>query len=292
MIKLRLIGASAALDHLILTSRKQGRRGSHIAPIDDKLFRVLEDVVRKRRARDRGQQARPRTVESKLSPRDVQKLLRAGRSPDQVARLAGVDVTWVERFLGPILYERAGAIQDCRRARLEKPRLGVSGASLGESVMRNLQARRVKMTEEELDAAWDASRLDTQPWLISLAFRYRGREQRAMWRYDPQTREVAAANRLGSELGWIANGRRAAARRAVARPKRASKPKRAAKPRRASRPKRAAKPKRASRPKRAAKPKRSAAGPRRAKPRGRSARRPSRRAVAARPRRARGRSRR
>ena len=211
MIKLRVVGSSNDLENLILTSRKQGRRGSHVVAIDEKLFRALEDVVRKRRAKEKGEQPRRVATEPKLAPREVQRLLRAGRPVDQVAKLAGMDVAWIERFLGPVLDERTVAIQDSQRARLEKPRLGLSSLPLGEAVARNLRARRVRMTEDELNAAWDASRADSQPWVISLRFPYRGREQRAVWRFDPRTGEVSAANRLGSDVGWVADSRRAAA---------------------------------------------------------------------------------
>ena len=53
-----------------------------------------------------------------------------------------------------------------------------------------MRARRVKITEEELAEAWDASRVDSGPWTVSLTFPYRGRSQRAIWRYDPHRREV------------------------------------------------------------------------------------------------------
>ena len=210
MIKLRVVGSSNDLENLIVTSKKQGRRGSHVVPIDEKLFRVLEDVVRKRRAAQKGeQQARRATSRPKLAPREIQQLLRAGKPVEQVARLAAVDVPWIERFLGPVLDERAVAIQDSQRARLEKPRLGLSSLPLGEAVARNLRARRVRITEGELKAAWDASRSDSQPWVITLTFPYRGREQRAMWRFDPRTGEVSAGNRLGSDVGWVGDSRRA-----------------------------------------------------------------------------------
>jgi hypothetical protein len=209
VIKLRLVGSSTDLDHLVFTSRKTGGRGSHILVIDDKLFRTLEDVVRKRRAAKSSEPARKQPAqEPKLTPPEVQRLLRAGRSVEQVAKMAGTDVAWVERFLGPVLDERAGAIQSFQRTRLDKPRLGASGLPLGESVERNLRTRRVKLTPEELDRSWDASRLNTQGWVITLTFPFRGREQRAVWKYDPRTREAVAGNRLAGDLGWVPDGRR------------------------------------------------------------------------------------
>ncbi|MFY9587862.1 MAG: septation protein SepH, partial [Actinomycetota bacterium] len=226
VIKLKLVGASTDLEHLVFSAAaKKGKRGSHVAAIDDKLFRVLEDVVRKRKSKEKGEPAPKKpSVEPKLPPREVQRLLRAGRSVEQVARSAGMDARWVQRFLGPVLDERTIAIQDLQKARLEKPRLGISGVPLGESVVRNMRARRVKITEEELADAWDASRVDGAPWTVTLTFTYRGRQQRAVWRYDPHRREVTSANRLGSDLGWVSDARRARAMRAAtakpaARPK-------------------------------------------------------------------------
>jgi DUF3071 family protein len=224
VIKLKLVGASTDLENLVFSTKKSGRRGSHIVAIDDKMFRVLEDVVRKRKAKAKGETLTPKKppAEPKLAPREVQRLLRAGRPVDAVARMAGMEAAWVERFIGPVLDERTIAIQASQRARLEKQRLGMSGAPLGDSVARNLRARRVKITEEELADAWDASRVDNQPWLIALTFTYRGREQRATWRYDPHTREISAVNRLGSDLGWVSDSRRASASR-TPRPRAAAK---------------------------------------------------------------------
>jgi len=223
VIKLKLVGASTDLEHLVFSTKKGGRRGSHVTEIDDRLFRVLEDVVRKRRAKEKGEPPPPKKppVEPKLAPREVQRLLRAGRSVDQVARMAGMEARWVQRFLGPVLDERTIAIQDSQRAKLEKQRLGMSGAPLGESVARNMRARRVKITEDELADAWDASRVDSQPWVISMTFPYRGREQKATWRYNPHTRELTAVNRLASDVGWVSDGRRTNA----AKPSKSSKPK-------------------------------------------------------------------
>ena len=277
MIKLKLVGASTDLEHLVFRTNKGGRRGSHVTDIDDRLFRVLEDVVRKRRAKEKGQPPPPKkpAAEPKLAPREVQRLLRAGRTVESVARSAGMDVAWVERFLGPVLDERTIAIQSSQRARLEKPRLGMSGLPLGDSVARNLRARRVKITDAELADAWDASRVDNQPWVISLSFSYRGREQKATWRYDPHARELSAINRLASDVGWVPDGRRPAAprpaRATVAPRKRTTRSKKRPVATRGAAPKRRTSAKRRTAPKRRTATKRPAARKRattrRAKPR-------------------------
>src|ERR1043166_3592530 len=100
LIKLRVVGYSDDLQNLIL-SKPGARRGSHVTPIDDRLFDVLEDVWRARKGADRAdKRARndPPPVDPKLAPRDVQRMLRAGVPTAQVADLAGVEVAWVDKF--------------------------------------------------------------------------------------------------------------------------------------------------------------------------------------------------
>ncbi len=224
MIKLRVVGFSDDLKNLILSSRPQGRRGSHVTPIDDRLFDVLEDVWRRRRQdeKDRRKAARASEVptESKLPPREVQRLLRAGHSPHDVAERAGVEVGWVERFYGPILEEKFGVVASVQSVWLEKPKAGPSGAPLGEAVAQNLRSRHVRMNDDQLAEAWDATRQDGQPWVVSLEFSFRGRKQRAVWRYEPHARKLSPANRLAADIGWVKNGKKAAARQAenTARP--------------------------------------------------------------------------
>ncbi|MHB8511103.1 MAG: septation protein SepH [Actinomycetota bacterium] len=215
MIKLRLVGPSDDLQFLVYSSSRTGRKGSHLVEVDDELFDVLESMVRERRRSARGERDHPRVkqkqsmprVESKLAPKDVQRLLRSGRTVEQVAKTAGVPVAWVEQFLGVVQYERIGIVNEVRRSWMEKQRLGQSGAPLGESVEINLRARHVRLTDQELADAWDAYRVEDQPWIVSLVFRFRGRAQKATWKFDPATRTVTPANRLASDLGWVAPGR-------------------------------------------------------------------------------------
>ncbi|MCA1833980.1 MAG: septation protein SepH [Actinomycetota bacterium] len=227
MIKLRVVGYSDDLKNLILTSRKQGRKGSHLTPIDDKMFDVLEDVWRLRKSAERDEKKASRAAEvpaeSKLPPREVQRQLRAGKSPEEVAEMAGVDIGWVERFYSMVLHERAGVIADVQSMWVDKQRLGPSGAPLGEAVLHNLRNRHVRLSDDDLAEAWDATRRDGQPWVVALEFPFRGRKQRAVWRYDPHARTVVAANRLAADLGWVKNGKKAAARQVAERTTRAGK---------------------------------------------------------------------
>lgn len=217
MIKLRLVGSSDDLKNLVLSAKPRGKRGSHMLAVDEKLFRVLEDLVRQRRRKER-EDSRPRLPEPrqepKIPPREIQRLLRAGKRPADVAKEAEVDIAYVEQFHPPILYERDGIIRDALNAVLSKQRLGRSALPLGEAVVENLRVRKVNLTDEEIAGRWSAVRADSQPWTITFTFSYRG-TRRAVWRYNPQKRELLAANSVAADIGWVSNGKRA---RAASRP--------------------------------------------------------------------------
>ena len=57
-------------------------------------------------------------VERKAPPREIQALVRAGRTAAQIAELTGADVDYVHRFEGPVLAERAFVLDAARRAEL------------------------------------------------------------------------------------------------------------------------------------------------------------------------------
>ena len=209
MRKLRVIGSSEDFDELILSNKPKGRQGSHVVAIDKRLLDVLQKAVYGRRDRAKPQHHMPARIEieSKLPLREIQQFLRAGQSPAQVARAAGVTEEYVEQFLTPVLYERAGVIQDAQALYQEKQRLGPSSLPLGEAVAANLVSRRVRLDEDALADAWMATRQEGQPWIVSLIFPFRGRARTARWRFDQRTRSLEPANKLAIDVGWIGGSR-------------------------------------------------------------------------------------
>ena len=146
---------------------------------------------------------------SRLSPREIQALLRAGKAAGVVAKQAGVDEAWVQRWLPPIEAERQRVIDNARSARLVKSRLGASADPLGAAVDRNLAAKRVS-TDEPVE--WSATRRDGDPyWVVSVRYRSRGKSRRARWRYDAETHDVEAYDQHAADLAWTRAGRRATA---------------------------------------------------------------------------------
>lgn len=204
---------------LVLSRRANAKNASFRLPIDAALVARLEEARERVTAsqtrpkqEDRRDQARPAppvAPVSKLTPKEVQALLRQGRSAAAVAKKAGVDVAWVERFETPIIWERSGMAQRAQRATLVRPRSGPSALPLGEAVRVNLDRRHVALDDDQLDAAWDAMRRGRgNTWTVTFSFFSRGRNRRAAWEYDPLTDELRALDKAAAELGWTAKGRR------------------------------------------------------------------------------------
>lgn len=211
MKKLRVVGTSADSAELVLSNKPKGRTGTHSVTIDKRLLTVLQKAVYARRqaAADEIEDDTPETpparpsVDPRIPPREIQRLLRAGHSPVQVAREAEVDVAYVEQFFQMVIYERAGIIADAHAVHQEKARLGTSGLPLGEAVLANLAIRRVRMSDDEWQDSWMATRHEGQPWTVSFTFPFRGRKRKATWKYDPRERTLTTSNKIAQDMGWV-----------------------------------------------------------------------------------------
>ena len=175
---------------------------------------------------------RPRTekpeipARSKLSPAEIQALIRAGRGIKSVANTAGTPIDWVRYLAEPIQEERRGIVRQMLTRRQERARLGMSGVSIGEALMENLRARGIRSPEDVIEEGFTAFRPDGREWRVRFVFDHRGRRQTANWSYDLQTRQVTPLNTLATNLGWRrdpsldADGQTATPRTRRAAPKR------------------------------------------------------------------------
>lgn len=151
---------------------------------------------------------RPRTekpeipAKSKLTPAEIQQLIRAGRGIRSVANLAGTPVDWVRYLAEPIQEERRGIVRQMLTRRQERARLGLSESTIGEAIMENLRSRGVRAPEVIIDEGFTAFRPDGREWRVRLVFDHRGKRQTANWSFDAQTREVTPLNSLATSLGW------------------------------------------------------------------------------------------
>ena len=139
---------------------------------------------------------------SKLSPAEIQGLIRAGRGVRSVANLAGTPVAWVRYLAEPIQQERQAIVAQMLTARQERSRLGPSGVGVGEAIVQNLRSRGVRSPEAALEEGFIATRPNGREWRVQFIFDHRGRRQRATWSYDPQARRVTPLDTLATQLGW------------------------------------------------------------------------------------------
>lgn len=151
---------------------------------------------------------RPRTekpeipARSKLTPAEIQGLIRSGRGIRSVANLAGTPLDWVRYLAEPIQEERRGIVRQMLTRRQERARLGLSASTIGEAILENLRGRGIRSPELIVEEGFTAFRPDGREWRVRLVFEHRGRRQTASWSFDAQTRRVTPLNSLATGLGW------------------------------------------------------------------------------------------
>ncbi len=147
-------------------------------------------------------------VESRLTPREVQALLRTGRSVGEIAEVAGMSEDWVGRFAPPVLAEQARVVERALVLVYSKPRIGPSMQPLGDSVIWNLAERGTILTGEAAEDAWSAFQQPDGGWVVRVSYLAERRRQHADWTVDMTQGVLKAVNRLGNELGYVEPGRR------------------------------------------------------------------------------------
>ena len=160
MIELELLGTSADGESLVLTDA-QGERYSVL--ISDE----LRGATRRDRPRIEVAPTRPT-----LAPRDIQALLRAGATPEEIAAQHGMDAGAVERFEAPVQAEKDYALTRARAVRI-----GEGGPTMGDLVLDRLAARGVDPSSLE----WSATREVSEPWQIAVTFVQGAAEHAAHW---------------------------------------------------------------------------------------------------------------
>ncbi|BDZ50792.1 hypothetical protein GCM10025867_30330 [Frondihabitans sucicola] len=124
----------------------------------------------------------------KVSPREIQASIRAGRSAEQVASSTGADLDYVRRFEGPVLDERAFVLESARAV----PVSIVSGSDApGET------ARFGEVIDGRLDDAeaterdWTSYKDPASGWIVHVTYTTQEVEREAMWRFDPKRQGLA-----------------------------------------------------------------------------------------------------
>ncbi|WP_448072092.1 septation protein SepH [Georgenia yuyongxinii] len=183
MVELELLGLHGDGEHLTLSGG------------DGQRYRLaIDDALRAAVRRDRpGLEALRAAGASTLRPKDIQALVRAGASVEEVAAEAGLTVEHVRRYEGPVLAERAWVVQQAQAQRLGHE---ADAPRLGDLVVDRLAARGVTSTS----LLWDAVRRPGQAWEVLVTFVAGDREREARWQIDLGARSLHA---VSDEARWL-----------------------------------------------------------------------------------------
>ncbi|MGJ9412519.1 septation protein SepH [Aeromicrobium sp. CF4.19] len=157
----------------------------------DRRLRALIDAASQHRDRSSGQMEF--TMESSLSPRDIQTRIRRGESVTQVAETAGVPTEQIERFAGPVLAEREHMVSQARSTPVRRKHVGGSPVVLGTIVDEQI----VDDGSSPDDALWDAWRREDGRWHVVVT-PLSG--IRASFLYDHKSRYVLPADEPAHDL--------------------------------------------------------------------------------------------
>jgi hypothetical protein len=140
---------------------------------------ALTDQVR--RSPSLGRPARQQT-----SPKEIQAHIRRGLTAQQVADLTGEDISYVERFDGPVLAEREYVVEQARNMLVGQAGAD-SSATFGDLVGQKLRELDAK------DVSWSAWREDTG-WRLEVTFFEGDVEHKAQWAFDQRKHTLTPLN--------------------------------------------------------------------------------------------------
>lgn len=170
--------------------------GEHVLLIDSDGERYTLRIDKALRAAVRSDRPALNMIQAEdstpLRPREIQALLRSGRSAEDIAETSDIPLEHVRRYEGPVIAEREWTAQRARAFPI-----GRGGPALDSVVIERLAAR-----EAAGEHVWDAWRRPDGTWTLELTFSAGGRTRQAHWVADVQNRSLSA---IDDEARWISD---------------------------------------------------------------------------------------
>ncbi|WP_434966827.1 septation protein SepH [Janibacter indicus] len=174
--------------------------GEHLVVTDDagEEYRLrIDEPLRAAARRDRPRLGQLQiAIDNNVRPREVQAMIRAGASADEVAARTGWDLDKIARFEGPILAEREHVATRAQTVRMRGTNQAGSPETLAQRAATRLTGRGVEPSSVE----WDAFRDAEGQWTVSAVFAAGGRDRTATWWFDLAGMSVVAKN---DEAKWL-----------------------------------------------------------------------------------------
>lgn len=174
--------------------------GEHLVMADDtgEEYRLrIDDPLRAAARRDRPRLGQLQiAIDNNVRPREVQAMIRAGATADEVSARTGWDLDKIARFEGPVLAEREHIASRAQGVRMRGTNQAGSPETLAQRANTRLNGRGV----EPSSVSWDARRDAEGQWTVSTVFTAGGRERTATWWFDLAGMSVVAKN---DEAKWL-----------------------------------------------------------------------------------------
>ncbi|MDE1565714.1 septation protein SepH [Actinotignum sanguinis] len=181
MKKLELLGLQPDGHNLTLNDEEGNR---YLLPVTDDLRAAL---------RKDPHPSTPAEEITPMGPREIQALVRAGHSVDEISEMAALPPSRISALAYPIIAERNYTAAQARNYTLGRD---VGGFTVEELVTSRLVARDVDTTS----ITWDAVREAGQPWALIVRFVSAGREHEARWFIDTDRHTLQTRN---DEASWL-----------------------------------------------------------------------------------------
>jgi hypothetical protein len=127
--------------------------------------------------------------ESRVSPREIQTLLRSGLSNTEVGHMTGATQEQVEKYAGPILAERDYVVTTAQTL----PAFAHVDTSSDDSLFGQIIAERLEIVDAR-DRAWTAWKDADGRWILKLTFTVSTVERDARWNFDAKRAHVLPVN--------------------------------------------------------------------------------------------------
>jgi len=157
--------------------------------VDDAVLGELRQLAR---LLERGE----RSV-GRVNPREVQSLVRAGKSRAEIADLTGLELGDIERYEEPVLAERRYILELAHAVPVR-----TNASDDAEEQFGTVIAERLIGLGAE-DAEWTSWRDEEAGWMVSLDFVAREVSHRAIWSFEHRKRQLAPLNSEAETLSKL-----------------------------------------------------------------------------------------
>ncbi|MHA7305911.1 septation protein SepH [Arthrobacter sp. TMN-49] len=205
MADLRLVGVHDDGEHLLLSG-----------PGGENYLLPLDEALRTAAAKSAVRSSRVQQSTTRMTPREIQTLIRGGATAVSVAEQSSLSLEQVRRYEGPVLAEREHIANQARTVEVAVPTphndgyrsaFGESPTTLEEMVMHRLGAFGI----DPKSLRWDAWRDHAGAWTISADFEPGtqwaassiGEPPPALWRFHPGRKALHNANRWAQQLSEL-----------------------------------------------------------------------------------------